>query len=287
MSVKEFADKARKAVQEVLGDEYFVDTGENLKLNETRLWSINIHSKSRNITPVIFLDSFYQEYEEGKSFGDIVNSIISIYWEHVPKSDIDLSYITEYEKVKDKICLRLCNLERNSELLKDSVYIPFLDLAILFYINFEQCDMGKGMIRVRSEYLEKWDVTTEKLMKDAMENSKKDVELKVLQFWGYPMYVMSNKNLSGGASSMLYPEALEEFADKNEANIFVIPSSIHEVILIPDKENDEQGSEEWIRKTSELRNIICMVNREEVSADEVLSDNLYYFDRSQKKIKIV
>ena len=86
---------------------------------------------------------------------------------------------------------------------------------------------------------------------------------------------------------MLYPETLEEFADKNEANIFVIPSSIHEVILIPDKENDEQGSEEWIRKTSELRNIICMVNREEVSADEVLSDNLYYFDRSQKKIKIV
>ena len=287
MSVKEFADKVRKAVQEVLGDEYFVDTGENLKLNETKLWSINIHSKNRNITPVIFLDSFYQEYEEGKSFGEIVNNIINIYWEHVPKNDIDLSYITDYEKVRDNICLRLCNLERNSELLKDSVYIPFLDLAILFYISFEQSEMGKGMIRIRSEYLEKWDITTEKLMKDAMENSKKDVELKVLQFWGYPMYVMSNKSLSGGASSMLYPEALEEFADKNEANVFVIPSSIHEVILIPDKESDEQGSEEWIRRTSELRNIICTVNREEVNADEILSDNLYYFDRSQKKIKIV
>ena len=102
MSVKEFAEKARKAVQETLGDQFFVDAGENLKLNETKLWSINIHSKNRSIAPVIFLDSFFQEYEEGKDFDDIVDNIVKMYWEYVPKDDIDLSFILEYEKVKDK-----------------------------------------------------------------------------------------------------------------------------------------------------------------------------------------
>ena len=287
MSVKEFAEKARKAVQEVLGDEYFVDTGENLKLNETKPWSINIHSRSRSVAPVIFLDSFYQEYQEGKKFGDIINDIIKLYWEYVPKNDIDLSYIMDYEKVRDNIFLRLCNLERNNELLKDSVYIPFLDLAVLFYISFENSDIGRGQIRVRQEYLEKWNVTTEEVMKDARKNSEKEIDLRVMEFSGFPMFVMSNKSLSGGASSMLYPDALDDFARQNGSNVFVIPSSIHEVILIPDNDGIAEGSEEWVQKTTELKNIISAVNREEVSAEDILSDNLYYFERDKKKLKIV
>lgn len=287
MIVQEFAEKVRKAVQEVLGDQYFVDAGENLKLNETRLWSINIHSKNRSIAPVIFLDSFFQKYEEGKDFDDIVDNIVKMYWEYVPKNDVDLSYLMDYEKVKGKICLRLCNYEKNSELLKDSVYIPFLDLAVMFYIKFEDTDIGRGQIRIRQNYLEKWNVTTEDLMKDAKKNSEKELDLRVMEFEGFPMYVMSNKSLTEGASSILYPEALERFSSKSETNLFVIPSSIHEVILIPDLDYVPEDSEEWAEKTTELKKMISQVNREELRTDEILSDNLYYFDRSVKRLKIV
>ncbi len=287
MSVKEFAEKARKAVQKVLGDQYYVDAGENLKLNETKLWSINIHSKNRSIAPVIFLDSFFQEYEEGKDFDDIVENIVKMYWEYVPKDDIDLSFILDYEKVKDKICLRLCNYERNKELLKDSVYIPFLDLAVMFYIKFEDSDIGCGQIRIRQDYLERWNITTEELMKDAKENSEKEIDLRVMEFGGFPMYIMSNKSLTGGASSILYPDALEKFANQKESNLFIIPSSIHEVILIPDFEDVTEDTDEWEEKTTELKKMISQVNREELRTDEVLSDNLYYFDRSVKRLKIV
>ncbi len=287
MSVKEFAEKARKAVQKVLGDQYFVDAGENLKLNDTKLWSINIHSKNRSVAPVIFLDSFFQEYEQGKSFDDIVDDIVKLYWEYVPKNDIDLSYLMDYEKVKDKICLRLCNYEKNSELLKESVYIPFLDLAVMFYIKFEDSDIGRGQIRIRQDYLERWGITTEDLMKDAKKNSEKEIDLRVMEFGGFPMYVMSNKSLTGGASSILYPDALEKFASRKETNLFVIPSSVHEVILIPDFESVPEDSDDWTEKTTELKKMISQVNREELRSDEVLSDNLYYFDRSVKRLKIV
>lgn len=65
-------------------------------------------------------------------------------------------------------------------------------------------------------------------------------------------------------------------ARKEKKSLYILPSSVHEVILLPD--NGEESPEE-------LRRMIREVNREHVAPEEVLSDNLYYFDLAEKQVK--
>ena len=84
------------------------------------------------------------------------------------------------------------------------------------------------------------------------------------------MFVISNTSKIFGASCVLYPGVLEKFAAEKDADIFVLPSSIHEMILVPEKEDQDYST---------LPNIVKETNRTEVDPEEVLSDSVYYYDR--------
>ncbi len=92
--------------------------------------------------------------------------------------------------------------------------------------------------------------------------------------WKIPMRILSNQKKCNGAACILYPGVLEELAGKR-GNLFIIPSSIHETILLPDDETILAG---------DLKKMIHEVNTTQVSPDEVLSDSLYYYDAVKKEI---
>ena len=90
------------------------------------------------------------------------------------------------------------------------------------------------------------------------------------------MYVLGNDRKLFGAAAMLYPGLLEAFADKTEKNFFILPSSVHEVIIVPD--NEEQEAEE-------LWKMVCDINATQVEPEEVLTDSVYYFSRKVRRIE--
>jgi len=306
MEMREFALKVQKAMTEVLGDEYEVRLQEVQKNNGVVLQGLLILSEKQNVSPTIYLKPFWEAYENGATFAELIRRIIQIYREDTPKRDVDMEFFREFDKVKERICYRLVNEKQNRELLERIPHVTFLDLAICFYYAYEGEVLGQGTILIYNTHMKMWNTTTEELMQLAQKNTPRlfSWELSSMEFvireflkaeedkWGkralgaeeeamffeeVPMQILTNRQKLFGAISMLYPEVLEQIAEVADTNLYIIPSSIHEVLLMPDRGEEEP---------SRLRSMIWDVNRTQLEPEEVLSNSLYYYDRVKKKVEL-
>jgi uncharacterized protein YdhG (YjbR/CyaY superfamily) len=91
------------------------------------------------------------------------------------------------------------------------------------------------------------------------------------------MYILSNSNGINGASALLYPEVIENFSNTIKSNVYILPSSIHEVILVPFQEEIDK---------SQLIQMVNEVNETQVAKEEVLSSSVYYYDRLRKELTV-
>lgn len=295
MEINEFAQKVRRAVERELGEEYRAELKEVRKNNGVMLHGLLILSAERNVVPTIYLETFHAAYEDGVTFGDVLTRILEIYREESPDGNIDMNFFRSFDRVRDRICYRLIRKQHNEGLLQEIPYVDFLDLAICFYYAYSGRTLGEGTILIHNSHMKHWNVGLKDLMRHAAENTPRlfpgmlmpmrEVLEEMLEFHEdcrteeeIPLNVLTNNRRSHGASCILYPGLLERIAERNRKSFYIIPSSIHEVLIL-----EETGAEE----PDEIRNMICEVNREHVAAEEVLSDNLYYYDFSSKNVKII
>ena len=298
MEISTFKIKVQKAVREVLGAEYTVELREVCKNNGVVLQGLMIRKKEENVTPTIYLNSFWEAYEGGVTFADIIKKIISIYRADGIGRNIDVSFFRDFEKVKDKLCFRLVNRDKNAEQLEKMPYIPVLDLAICFYYPFDEGGIENGMIPICRSHQENWKVTDRELLEYAMKNTPglfpaevipmenaledllrelpeemlKDILRKI------SMQILTNSRKTYGACSILYPGMLEQMAERMGGDFYLIPSSVHEFLLLP----REQG-----RSEEELKSMVEEVNRTELPPEEVLSDHVYIYCSREREVRIV
>lgn len=195
---------------------------------------------------------------------------------------------------------RLVGRKGNEELLGDVPHKEFLDLAVCFHYAYQGGPLGDGTILVHNSHMEMWDTSVEELYALARDNTPglfpwecstlEDIlkEMDDRDTCGasapkgshpgeVPMRVLSSRKRIYGAASVLYPGVLEKLALKWMRNLYILPSSIHEVILLEDT-----GA--W--KEGELREMIAHVNATAVAPEEVLSDSLYYYNFREDVIRI-
>lgn len=302
MKKEEFYMEVEKEISERLGERYNVELQEVRKNNNVCLQGLIIQEKGKNLAPTIYLDNLYQEFERGMEMEGILESILELLREKTPAEDVNMDFFLDYERVKDRICYRLINEERNRELLSEIPNIPFLDLAVCFIYSFENSEMGNGSILVRNQYMETWGVSVRELWDAAnrntktlflpecssMENILKETgmqergdfqpELPETDGKFFSMSVLSNRQRVFGSAVILYEGYLERIGDRFGKNYFILPSSIHEVILLPESGGEDCG---------DMRAMIREINETQVEEQEVLSDSLYYYDRQKKKLRIV
>lgn len=202
--------------------------------------------------------------------------------------------ITKWENVKGRIFLHLVNYKRHKTELADKAYVPFLDLAILFYCNIRQA--GLDGFYVKKKHLSIWEQDIKSVFQAATENtfhednvlvkSVKDVLIQDLQVEPYhvpmiagpeePLLItLSNKALSFGGAMLLNIPVLKKLADALNSSLYLLPSSIHEILAVcPDP----------VRDLSYLTGMVKEVNQFAVTPEEYLSDNVYYFDREKCEI---
>lgn len=303
MDVKEFAQRVQRGLQKTLGEEAQVILKEVRKNNGVVLQGVMIAARDRNVSPTIYLDSLLEQYEDGETLGSIVRKILQIYKADTPEQNVDMEFFRDFQKVRDRIAYRLIHAGRNRELLESIPHIEFLDLAICFYYCYNGKELGNGSILIYNTHMEMWDTSTLELFLLAQKNTRRicgtdlksmeDIVRELLEEGGAealleeekdrfleerPMIILSNRYCCHGAACILYPGLLEELAQKAGKNLFILPSSIHEVILLPDT-----GEE----RPEELRELVREVNTSQVRPEEILSDSLYYFDFIQKNLKII
>lgn len=297
-TMEAFSKTVKAVMQQYFGTGYAVEVHEVVKNNDLCLTGLIIREESSNLAPAIYLESYYEMYQNGKSLENVCAEIIRVYEANRVTTDFDVTSITDFNKVKERIYYKLVNAEYNEQMLEDVAYIKFHDLAIVFYILVSSDADGMATTNVKTSLLERWNISKAQLFNVAVENTQKMFRCKVCSmketmmelfvsqpdeeskevFYDFfadaeamiPMYVCSNSEKFYGAGVMLYNGLLKAFADRIGSDFYIIPSSVHEVLFVPVTVGI--GIEE-------MKSIVRAVNVEEVAEDEVLSENIYYYNR--------
>ena len=304
MSMEGFCKCVQMDFQRMLGNSYSVNVTDVVKTNGVKLKGLVILAPNQNISPTIYLDYFYQLYckneEDDDSLKDIEMAIYRSYLESNNNSKMDMSWFMDWYKVKERICCKVINYDSNRELLMKIPHIRILDLAVVFYYSFHDKVMGSGTIQIYDSHLEMWGVRKEELLEVAKRNTpnlfpsvvSSMVEM-AMSFLGtgeismeearaceagMPMYIVTNKQKEYGAINLFNVELLRDFANlKNKCNFWIIPSSLHEVLLVPD---------DGRTCAAELLNMVTEVNGTQVMPEEVLANSIYKFVYATGEVRL-
>ena len=285
-TMDQFAAKVAEALAERLEDVKPV-LKEVQKNNGLVLTGISFEGNG-SISPTIYLDNYLEAYENGDiAIEKIVDKIIEVY-EGGKDVNFAVDNFLNWEKAKSRICYKVVGKEANEELLKDVPYTSEEDLAKVYYYRLEESDGvdGTASILIHRNHVKAWGVSTAEVKKAAEENTPKilpstvmglskvladlmgaDLEELGLGEEEEKMYVVSNTTKVFGAAALFYPGVLEKFRDEH-GDFYIIPSSIHECLLVPQKDGVDAAT---------LRQMVREVNDTQVSVEERLSYSVYEY----------
>ena len=294
LSYEAFLSEIRMAVQKASPDDVSVSLQSIRKNNGVNLDALVISKDNGTPAPTIYVNPFYKDHKSGDlSIEEIANRIIWQYQNASIEEPFDLSDFTEFEKIKDKIIMKLVNRNLNSDQLTEVPHIDYLDLTITFSILLDVKDRHCATIQVRNELLNIWKKDVQDLYVCAKRNSPKLLPWKfnsMTDILGVlmcdlpddsaseiPLYILNNNEGMYGASVILYEGVLQEVSEQIGGDFWVIPSSIHECLCIPTNGHVDAEA---------LNEMIVSVNSSAVDAQEVLSDHCYIYNSKDGELAI-
>lgn len=265
------------------------------KNNNIKLDGLVIQEKSVNISPTLYLNSYYKDYQNGISMEKIFENILKDYRKHRSSQNLELSFFTQYDLVKYHIIFKVIHYESNRELLRQAPHFRFLDLAVVFSCLLLDTPNGNATILILNSHMEYWNVTKEQLFAAATANTPALLPFQICPIDelleeimpgavpaelkdAVPLYVMSNPSNLNGAAALLYPEYIQDFAREKGCDFYILPSSVHEILLMPAEPDIDPDA---------LTMMIRQVNENHVQKDEILSCHPYYYSREKQEITML
>lgn len=303
LAFNEFCIAVQDCIRDTLPEKYVnarIELYTSEKTNGVQKTGLIINSANERIYPVIYLEEFYQQFQSGVLMSEVCKTISDIYEKNMEKSfDLNHFDLRKWEQVKDKVSMRLINSKENRNLLSSVPFKQVDDLAVVYRIDVPIKDdlSGQASMMIRNEHMGLYGITKEELFDVAYTNTKV-LHPPLLMCMDNPetlffepenlleggpkngqgfMYILTNKEKSYGAVSMLYPEVMEQTKEIMGEDFYILPSSLHETILVPKSMEDARNLGIMVRE----------VNANEVKREEVLSDHVYEFNFSEKQIQSV
>jgi hypothetical protein len=291
MNIKEFEEYVKAGLPEKLGEPYSeVATARVVRNNGVEYKGIYLKGANRCLSPTIYLDYFYNLYKLSGNAEMVLDKIAEYVSDHDSRLSIEIKDYEDFSNVKDHIVCRLVSYEKNRELLKDTPYVPYADLAITFRWVAKNDERIIATSVISNQDMERWNVAPEEIYNIAIENTKRlfpyqmnsVIDMltshdRVFPAEAYPLYVLTNKFFLNGATSIIFPEVLDECTELAGGDIYIIPSSVHEVLFVLASETD----------SSELREMLITVSDSAITESEYLSDKIYYYSKKEKILKIM
>ncbi len=299
MRMEEFAEEVLKEVTEKAGDRLSVQTVSANKNNGVTLTGITASKQDGKGGCCIYLENYYKGYCDGQITLDwVAEDVYGKLMEHSGDLDgVDMKVLWDWEAAKDCIHAKLINREMNQELLKRVPYREFLDLAVVYYVTVGGLSEGvNGAFTVSDQNMEAWRKDENALYQMAVSNMRLDGKpvfenmeeiIRSMMPEGIPdftfgipkfrSYVLTNPKKVFGAVELLDRSVLKKISNELEGDFIVLPSSLHESIIIP-----ADGSVSY----QELADIVTDINRNMVSIVERLSDHVYLYEREKGVLRI-
>ena len=267
------------------------------KNNGMELHGLVIKDEASKIAPTIYLEGSYEKYKNGMDVGEIMADIRDVYDTHRSPQNLAVDFFTDFDQAKDRLAMKIVNYDKNKEMLENLPHFKYGDLAAIFQVQVDANEFGNAVITVRNEHMNMWGTNPTEMMEAAKANMEEKAPMNIRSMMdvmadmmgmsredmeemgadSMPMYVMTNETKINGAAAMIFTDKLQEFAESHDCNMFILPSSIHEVLLIPEDAGMDVES---------LKAMVSEVNANEVAPEEVLSDNVYFYDKDAKQLMI-
>ncbi len=283
---KEGFQDALKAELAVRGADVELTARRVDKMNES-YDAITVRPTDSSIGVNISVEKAFAAYENGTPIPEIAEHFADAVEKGFRESpQVDLESISDYEQMKSKLSMEVVSAEKNAELLESVPHERMEDMAVVYRFVLDQTDSGNGTILVTNQLLDQYGITKELLCADAMENAP---EIRPSEIRGMSevmselapgmipevapedeqMFVATVPNKIHGAGVIAYPNFMEDAAQKMGGDFFVLPSSIHEVLLV--KDNGQVAAKE-------LENMVKEVNATQVEPADQLTDHVYHYD---------
>lgn len=292
LDFKDFQDIVKEEILDYLPEEF-----QNAEVKFSKMEKLGssynamtVMKEKNGMSPAINLDRYYEEYQNGGMLLDCIRQMARTIRDSQREFNVD--WIQDYEKAKEHLFIRVSNAERNTDILEKVPHELKDDLAITCHLVISD-EYGSLMSTIVSnQMLEMYGIGEEELMRDAIANSVRIMPPTIrplgdilgeypaeLPNKGFiPAYVVSNKTGINGASAMFYPNVMEYVSEKIGGDFLIAPSSIHEVIILPAKENTDIG---------QIEDTVRFVNETQVSEGEQLGDHLYKYDAKNHTLESI
>ena len=303
MDFKEFVKEVSEKIRDFLPDwlkDAEIKINEVTKNNGLKLTGLTIRNEDSNISPTIYLESFYERFKEGAmNLGEVMQAIANTRAEHEPSHDFNVGYLTDIDSIRDRITCKLVNRDLNTEFLENRPYTVVEDLAIVYMVDLGNNGSGRMTAGITDSLMETYGITKEELHNIAMDNlSRADISFRSM--WDVlselnpvmfspdneemraevepsPMHILTIRDTTFGAAAVLDTATMDDIAQKLGGDYVVIPSSVSEVIIVP-------INPEMTMSNRQLNEMVHEVNETELAVEDRLSDHVYMYDAKEHEL---
>ena len=305
---KVFAEGVAKDIRNFLPAKYENAEFQVMQMNKNngvQMVGVQVRLQEENVCPVVYVEPFFNEIRLGEPVEKVMNEIARCMEEagNVPFLHSGINPM-DYDSVKEHLAVMLVNTQANKRMLQEMPHENMEDLSAICYVDFPvESNDGKATMKVKNEHLKMWNVDAKEMFQQARANtqpvntpilqSMDEMLLSIFNEEGHAtnlldenvdfglrshdmLYALTNVEKQYGASMITQPEVLNKLEQLFPEGFYVLPSSVHEVLIVPDNGEMEPKM---------LGEMVREVNKNEVERQEVLSDRVYSYDKEKHQIR--
>lgn len=290
---QEFAEDIKEKLYERGYDDVRISFNNVEKTNQN-YEAMSVVPEGNNVGVNFNIENAFASYEHTDDYAGVLASATMVIADGLDRAPaIDVSALMDYENMKEKLSVEVISADANADLLANVPHDRMEDLAVVYRFVMESSEDGRASILVTNNLMDRMGVSHEQLRADALENSpeirpaviqgmnevmKEMMGPEAYEMFGIPddteemMFIATVPDKNSGAGVLAYQDFMDQAAEKIGGDFFILPSSIHEILLVPD--DGQKGADE-------LKAMVMDVNATQVSPEERLSDNVYHYDSKE------
>lgn len=297
MSLQEFINQVVKRLKADLGEIYQIDKNETVENNGIPKYGVRVRERGREeLTATFYLGEDYTRFQSSEDFEACIRELKRRIDKIIGQGQAKelRTIVPDWNRIKRYIFPIVINTEKNEELMEKVIHRPFLDMTVMFRAVLGEIEEGWLYVDMDDDLLEMWNVTRQELEELSYANLEREGgrlyscgELKEGAFNGkieeispgtalqeICMYILTNEEQMYGAAQILNRQLLRKIA--GERNLYLLPCSLHELIVLVDDGSIESGELSKVMQDIEIS----------MKEETLLQEHPYYYDFARDEIRI-
>lgn len=274
------------------GEKFSVDLNAVQKMNQN-YEAVTVKPEDAIIGVNLNMTEIYERYDRGMSYDTLVSEVAEKADRALhDRPDFNLDALQDYDQMKEKLSMEVVSAERNADLLEKVPHKNMEDMAVVYRFVLDSDSDGRGSILVTNQLMDNYGITAEQLHEDALKYAPvmrpaviQTMAETLLEMMGPeakdmipvlpddPLFVATVPDKIQGAGVLAYQDFMEQAAERVGGDFFILPSSIHEILLVRDDGTFD---------INHLEDMVKQVNETEVAPEDLLTDSVYHYDSKEK-----